>query len=60
MLNLAAEDECCHGPLTEALLSGDLDARESWECQKCGCEWSPRMVAGVRFWEPHPVIMVWR
>lgn len=46
-------DPCCAPPLQKAMDAGALDAAETWECPKCGCEWKPRMVGPIRHWEPH-------
>ena len=54
-------DPCCGPRLSKALRKGDLDTAIAWECPKCGCEWKPTIqVEGIRFWQPHPIIEVWR
>ena len=53
-------NSCCGKSISKALRSGALDTAATWECSKCGCEWRPTMIEGLRFWEPHPIIQVWR
>ncbi len=60
MTNSFHPDECCSPHLNAAALSGLLDAADTWECPDCGCEWKPRVIAGlVKWWEPRPLVMLW-
>lgn len=51
-------DECCGTELAEALLAGQLAAREAWACPKCGAEWRPEVIGVLRHWRPAVVAMV--
>lgn len=51
---------CCDKRLMKALSTGSLNMKNIWTCEKCGCEWFPNLIEGVRVWEPHPIIEVSR
>jgi hypothetical protein len=51
-------DECCGRHLVKGLLSGQLDAAESWICPACGCNWKPENKGELRHWSPVPLIAV--
>lgn len=52
---------CCGREIAKAARGNVLQALQSWECPKCGCEWYPGLVAGaVRHWQPKPAVMVFR
>lgn len=58
-LNIVSEDAygCC-GAIRKAL---QKDASiDTWTCPKCGMDWKPRMVDGMRLWEARPAFMKWR
>ncbi len=50
---------CC-AAIRRAIRKGELDAVDVWVCPKCGMEWKPRNIEGVRYWECQPVIMLWK
>lgn len=60
MPNSFDEDDCCGAALAEALLSGDLDAKDSWTHSRCGLEWKPMLVNGgaIRHWSPQIITEV--
>ncbi len=51
---------CCDKLIARAMKSGSLDVAENWNCPKCGCEWKPATVEGIRVWSPHEHIAVFR
>ncbi len=62
MLNTHEPDDGCCGPaLSAAILAGLLDDAAEWECPECGCAWRPSVIGNaVRWWEPHPTVVVIR
>ncbi len=58
MLDLVQPDDCCGARLGVALMEGLTG--DNWVCPRCGVEWRPRLVEGVRWWEPHEVFEIWR
>lgn len=44
------QDDCC----TSRLIRAHRIGVEQWVCPNCGTDWKPRMIEGVRHWEPHP------
>jgi hypothetical protein len=59
MINVPSEEAagCCAALRKALLASPEMD---TWTCPKCGMEWRPRIEAGMRYWEAHPIIQVWR
>lgn len=53
-------DPCCGRAIAQALREGKLDTAEIWQCPKCGLEWRPSLIAGVRHWIPCPAFAVVR
>ena len=37
----------------------DLSKRKTFTCSKCGLEWRPEMVDGVRVWRPQEAVLIW-
>lgn len=58
-LNIVSEDAygCC-GAIRKALPKDP--AMEKWTCQKCGMDWKPRLVDGMRLWEARPAFLKWK
>lgn len=58
-LNVISEDAtgCCAAIRKALKQAPDL---ERWNCPKCGLDWMPRMVDGMRLWEAKPVFQVWK
>jgi len=53
MLHVLSEEAspCCSKAWEKALIKGLLDDAKSWECPKCGCEYSPSRVGAIMHWE---------
>jgi len=65
VLNTYMADECCGSELGDSLLSGNLEAKASWNCPMCGQEWRRELYqldAGEGFyhWTPHCPVIVFR
>jgi hypothetical protein len=58
VINSHAPDPCCGKHLSKALRTGMLDTVMHWECPKCGTQWKPTLIAGVRHWQPVPYYAV--
>jgi len=54
MIDIIHPDDCCNKPMRKA----DLSTIQTWTCPKCGCEWRPRLIRGIRCWEPHELIAI--
>lgn len=61
-------DSCCGKAIGKAIAAGALDGLKTWECGKCGMEWTPdefevtlngETIRG-RKWRPRPVLLVLR
>jgi hypothetical protein len=50
------DEGCCLAGLSRI---ADLNAINSWRCPKCGTEWRPNVVDGIRHWTARPVVIVW-
>jgi len=60
MIDAYQEDPCCGKRLGKALLAGAVDEKDTWVCPKCGCEWRPVAIEGIRYWTPHEVIVIFK
>jgi hypothetical protein len=49
-------DSCCK----PRLMKVDRTDIAIWVCGKCGQEWRPIMLEGVKTWQPYSPIMFWR
>ncbi len=58
-LNVVSEDAygCC-GAIRKALVKDPF--MEAWTCPKCGMDWKPRMIDGIRMWEARPAFLMWK
>ena len=52
------DDTCCGKAIAKAARAGVLKSLQSWECEKCGCAWSPKINGGVRHWSPVPAAIL--
>lgn len=51
---------CCDKRIRAAMQRGELDKVDLWTCPACGCDWTPSMIGGIRVWEAHPIVQVFR
>lgn len=58
-LNTIEPDNCCAKPLS-AHLRQNPATLGPWDCPKCGCQWMPTLIEGVRHWAAQVVIEVFR
>jgi hypothetical protein len=49
---------CCGSHITKASRDGVLKSVTSWECPKCGCEWTPTQNGAIRHWSPKPAVII--
>lgn len=59
LLNVVSEDAtgCCAGLRKALREKPDLP---QWTCKRCGMDWKPRETNGMRLWEAHPMIVLWK
>lgn len=55
-LNTFEPDDCCGPRLSKV---SDLNAINTWTCSKCGEEWRPDLIDGIRHWSAMPFSDVW-
>lgn len=49
---------CCTARIMKSSRDGVLKSLTSWECQKCGTEWTPTSAGMFRHWSPKPAVMI--
>jgi hypothetical protein len=51
---------CCSAAIMSASRKGALGSLTSWECPRCGCEWTPKSAGMFRHWSPASGISVFK
>lgn len=54
------DDSCCGREIAKAARSGVLASLQLWTCPKCGLDWAPQLMGGIRHWTPRPAVAVFR
>jgi len=62
MLHALDEDanHCCKRKFLKAAGKGELDGKESWTCDRCGCEYHARLGDGLAQWTYYSPIAILR